>query len=83
MIECSLVITRLKNIFRGSEMSFISCGCKICKSNLGEHTNGLANENYSLKEIIENLKSQGLNVDKKVILRHLNVSWSLALTFKS
>ena len=78
-------------------MTFISCGCKICKKNLGEHTNELANEGYSLNEIIENLnynlhqqihwcvhegyslneiienlKNQGLNVDKKLVLKHLN-----------
>ena len=53
-------------------MTFISCGCKICKNNLGEYTNELANEGYSLNEIIENLKNHGLNVDKKLILKHLN-----------
>jgi hypothetical protein len=53
-------------------MTFRPCGCKICKNNLGELTNELANEGYTLKEIIENLKSQGLNIDKKMVLRHLN-----------
>lgn len=53
-------------------MTFISCGCEICKNNLGKYTNGLANEGYSLKEIVENLKNQGLNIDKKLVLKHLN-----------
>lgn len=53
-------------------MSFKSCGCLICKNNFGEVTNELASDGYSLKEIINNLKSQGLDTDKKTVLRHLN-----------
>jgi hypothetical protein len=63
-------------------MSFRPCGCVICKNNLGELTNELANEGYTLKEIIENLKSQRLNIDKKIVLRHLN-AYNITLEVES
>lgn len=53
-------------------MVFKSCGCEICKADLGEYTNQLIVDGFSLKEVVKYLKSQRLMIDKKTVLRHLN-----------
>ncbi|MEM7726049.1 MAG: hypothetical protein AAF208_06705 [Cyanobacteria bacterium P01_A01_bin.45] len=47
------------------------CGCKICKSGLGEFTNELANRGVSVNDISLELKSQDLEVTHTIIKKHL------------
>ncbi|GEM_PF-4197005 len=52
-------------------MATTGCGCKICKSNLGEYTNELINDGISPKKVLEILESKGLKTTEKLLKKHL------------
>lgn len=48
------------------------CGCKICKSNLGNFTNNLVSGGVSLQTTLEELKSRDCEVSLKLLKKHLS-----------
>lgn len=49
-----------------------SCGCKICKANLGEHTNHWVQEGWQANKVLDELKSMGVAASGTLLRKHLS-----------
>jgi hypothetical protein len=49
-----------------------SCGCKICKANLGDFTNQLILDGLSPRDTLKCLEAKGLKVSERVLKNHLS-----------
>jgi branched-subunit amino acid aminotransferase/4-amino-4-deoxychorismate lyase len=48
------------------------CGCKICKAELGDYTNGLINDGVTPNDVLKILQNKGLTVSEKLLKKHLS-----------
>jgi hypothetical protein len=49
-----------------------SCGCKICKAELGDYTNGLITDGVTPNDVLKILQNKGLTVSEKLLKKHLS-----------
>ncbi len=53
-------------------MATSGCGCKICKAQLGDYTNGLINDGVTPNDVLKILQNKGLTVSEKLLKKHLS-----------